>query len=146
MVLTNQELTILDKGLKFAPQKKFHTFIDIHKFVRLIFNSILFLTRLIIFKELPIQVRYTLSKPSLFSPPVPATPAVTIFSDLVLKDLAKLPPKKIFNQSFSMAGFKSLCDRKDLVVRPADKGGGIVVPDSSDYVNEMYRILSDHDT
>lgn len=87
-----------------------------------------------------------LANPSLFSPPIPTAPAVNIFKDLVLKDLVKLPPKKNFNQSFSMEGFKSLCDRKDLVVRPANKGGAIVVLDQSDYVNEMHRKLSYQDT
>lgn len=153
--LTTQELSILDKGLKFAPQKrldKFHTFIDIHKFVRKI-NIKRYIASnsshsLHDFERAATSgtVYSGLSNPSLFSPPVPPAPTVTIFRDLVLKDLAKLPPKKIFNQSFPMAGFKSLCDRKNLVVRPADKGGGIVIQDRPDYVTEMYRILSDQDT
>lgn len=39
-----------------------------------------------------------------------------------------------------------MCDNKNLVIRPADKGGGIVLLDKTDYMNEMYHILSDHDT
>lgn len=39
-----------------------------------------------------------------------------------------------------------MCERKDIVVRPADKGGSIVVQDRPDYIKEMYRILSDQDT
>lgn len=57
-----------------------------------------------------------------------------------------LPAKKSYSHPLPKMGLKSLCDRKDLVVRPADKGGGIVMMDKSDYVTEMYRILEDHDT
>lgn len=32
------------------------------------------------------------------------------------------------------------------MIRPTNKGGGIVVLDKTDYVSEMHRILSDHDT
>lgn len=75
-----------------------------------------------------------LSNPSLFNPPVPTAPAVTIFKNLVLKDIATLPIKKQYNHSFPRRGLKSLCDKKDLIVRPADKGGGIIVMDKPDYI------------
>lgn len=87
-----------------------------------------------------------LANPSLFNPPVPAAPAVNIFRDLVLKDLPDLPIKKCQNFSMNKKGLKSLCGRKDLIVRPADKGGGIIVMNKSDYISEMPRILSDQDT
>lgn len=87
-----------------------------------------------------------MSNPSLFNPPVPVAPAITIFKDLFLNDLAKLPPKTVYRYPLPKVGLQSLCDRKDLVIRPADKGGGIVVLDKIDYENEMYRILNDQDT
>lgn len=66
-----------------------------------------------------------LSNPSLFNPPAQMAPAINMFRDLVLKDLATLPPKKIYNHSFSKAGLKSLCERQDLVIRPMDKGKAV---------------------
>lgn len=73
-------------------------------------------------------------------------PAVNIFKDLVLKDLAQLPLKRIYLHSLPNAVLRSLCERKDLVIRPADKGGCIVVLDKTDYEIEMYRIFNDQDT
>lgn len=98
--LTQAELSVLDKGLKHAPPKKldkFNTFIDIHKYIRKINTQ----------RYLPSNpyrtnqaatsgaVHSGLSNPSLFSPPVPVAPAVKIFRDLVLEDLAKLPEKHV---------------------------------------------------
>lgn len=39
-----------------------------------------------------------------------------------------------------------MCEHKDLIIRLADKGGGLVVLDRSDYYTEMSRILNDLDT
>lgn len=40
----------------------------------------------------------------------------------------------------------TLCSRKDIVIRPADKGGAIVILDREAYSQEIMRILSDSDT
>lgn len=50
------------------------------------------------------------------------------------------------NHSLANVGLKSLCERKDLVICPTDKGRGIVVLDKADYHKEMCRILSDLNT
>lgn len=41
---------------------------------------------------------------------------------------------------------ESLCNNKSLVIRPADKSGGIVVLDRCDYLKEMHRIVDDTET
>lgn len=87
-----------------------------------------------------------LSNSSLFTPPVPMAPAVKIFRDLVLDDLAKLPEKRIRHPPISKEGLQSLCSRKNIVVRPADKGGGIVILDKDKYEEEMYQILNEPGT
>lgn len=43
-------------------------------------------------------------------------------------------------------GLDSLCTNKELVIRPADKGGGIVVLDRTAYIREMHKIVDDHNT
>lgn len=87
-----------------------------------------------------------LSNPSLFNPSVPVASSVNVFKELVLKDLKSLPVKKFHNYPIPKEGFQSLCNRKDIIVRPADKGEGIVIMDKVDYVAEMNRILEDEDT
>lgn len=142
-VLSKEEFITLDKGLKFVlPKKldKFYTFIDVHKFIRKI-NIQWYLA------SNPCErfdraatsgtVHLGLSNPSLFNPPVPVAPAVSIFKDLVLSDLAQLPIKKTYSHPLFQAGLKLLSENKDIVIGPADKGGGIVILDKTDYEREM---------
>lgn len=42
-------------------------------------------------------------------------------------------------------GLELLRECKDMVVRPADKGGGMVILDSRAYKSEMSRLLADRD-
>lgn len=142
---------VLEKGLKFVPPKrlnKFTTFIDIQKYVRK-----LNVQRYIIPNPIRSQnevashiVHSGLSNPSLLNPPGPIAPSIKVFRDLVLQDLDKLSMKKIYSDPNIKTGLKQLCERKDLTIRPADKGGGIVILDKNDYHLEMIRILSDTDT
>lgn len=64
----------------------------------------------------------------------------------MLQDLEKLPKKRVHSDPNIKIGLKQLCERKDLIICPADKGGGIVILDKSDYHSEMTRILSDTET
>lgn len=43
-------------------------------------------------------------------------------------------------------GLDLLKQRNDIVVHPANKGGGIVILDSVAYKSEMLRLLSDQNT
>lgn len=76
-----------------------------------------------------------LSKPSLFNPPNPIALSINVFRDFALKDLEKLPTKNINEHPESRVGLKQLCERKNRIVRPTNKGGGIVVLDNIDYQN-----------
>lgn len=149
--LSEAELLVLEKGLKFIPPKrlnKFTTFIDIQKYVRK-----LNVQRYIISNPTRSQNEVTshilhsgLSNPSLFNPPGPTAPSIKVFRDLVLQDVDKLPMKKVFSDPNIKIRLKQLFERKYLTIRPADKGGGIVILDKSDYHLEMTRILSDTET
>lgn len=46
----------------------------------------------------------------------------------------------------NLEGLDSLCNNKELVIRPAEKGGAIIVLDRKDYLQEMYKIVEDQDT
>lgn len=43
-------------------------------------------------------------------------------------------------------GLDPLCKNKALVIRPTNKGGGIVVLDRCDYLTEMFCIVGDCET
>lgn len=49
-------------------------------------------------------------------------------------------------QSIVNEGIKSLYERKDPIIHPADKGGGTVVLKKQDYLEEMKNVLSDENT
>lgn len=90
-------------------------------------------------------LHYGLSNPSLFNPPNNTSHSINVFKDLVLHNLDKLPNKRIHQDPAITSCINALCDRKDLIIRSADKGGGIVVLDKEDYIAEMNRFL-DHQT
>lgn len=87
-----------------------------------------------------------LSNAFLFNPPGHLSPALRVFRDLALKDLDDMQNKMARNTKDIDAGIDSLCANKNMVIRPADKGGGIVILNKDDYMHEMYRILGDDTT
>lgn len=68
---------------------------------------------------------------------------IEVFKNLVLKDIEELVPKKRVNPEYIKEGIKSLENRKNIIVRPADKGGGVVGLDKSFYHNQMMDLLGD---
>lgn len=50
-----------------------------------------------------------------------------VFKGLALCDLEKLLPKKNANPMYIQEGTEQLEKRKDIIVRPADKEGGVVI-------------------
>lgn len=152
MNFTEAEKLVLDKGLKFVPPRKlntFSTFIDIHKYMgklnvqRYVASNPSRPSHLQISSH---TVHSGLTNPLLFNPPVPTASSIKVFRDLVLKDLEDLPNKRTHSDPNIKIGLKSLCERKDLIICPTDKGGGVVILDKSDYHGEMTRILSDTET
>ena len=55
-----------------------------------------------------------------------------------------VPPNKFHNlPRGEQAAIKSLSDNKSIIIKPADKGGAVVVQNVLDYINEGLRQLSD---
>lgn len=69
-----------------------------------------------------------------------------VFRNMVIKDLDTLKIRKVNDPSYIKRGIESLIERKDLVIRPADKGGGLVVLSKTYYNNEMEKMLADYNT
>lgn len=121
---------------------------DIHKFIRRLNIKRYMASSPIQDKRiLPTNFQHSgLANASQFNPPGTLAPSLKVFSDVVLRDLDQLPAKKVKTDRDVVAGLNSLCENKGLVIRPADKGGGIIIIDKKDYLTEMHRILGDVDT
>lgn len=65
-----------------------------------------------------------LSNASLFNPPGTLVPSLRVFCDVLIRDLELMEVKKARMNKTLQEGLDSLCNNKDLVIRPADKGGG----------------------
>nr|XP_033799951.1 vomeronasal type-2 receptor 26-like [Geotrypetes seraphini] len=84
---------------------------------------------------------------SKWSPPGPIDPHIKTFEQLVERDLAILEtqPTVIRNNltSVQRTALNNLMSDKNIVIRSADKGGGIVIMNTSAYTREAWRQLSD---
>ncbi|XP_068127271.1 vomeronasal type-2 receptor 26-like [Hyperolius riggenbachi] len=69
--------------------------------------------------------------------------AIGAFKKLVGNEIRELPDMK-YPGVKNMA--RDLLDKKGLVVRPADKGGGVVVLNKAQYGEELDRLVKDEDT
>lgn len=61
---------------------------------------------------------------SAFNPPQASNHHVEVFKQLVLKDLEGVVPKKYVNPRYIQEGIEALENRKNVIIRPAHKGGG----------------------
>lgn len=152
--ISADELSVLDKGLKYAPANnlnKFDTYIGILKYIRKVnvkkyylsnpYNTIN-TTR----NNTTMVTHSTLRNNSVFNPQVSDNQHIEVFKKLVLKDLESLEIKKLSDPIHIKNGIKSLKERKDTIVRPADKGGAIVIQSKEQYQNEIRRQLQDEST
>lgn len=90
--------------------------------------------------------RSKLSNASLFNPPGGLAPILKVFRDILLRDLDNLKVKNANMSKELQEGLDKLCLQKDLIIRPVNKGGGIVVLDKDDYLTQLEKIVSDRDT
>ena len=145
---TSAELSILAKGLSFVPT----TFLDpveikkeVLQFLRKVRLKVFFSGALD--QDTPTNIG--LSNKSTFCPPSNLMPPqVLAFENIILQQVDVVANKKMYckyncNKEEFLA-LRSLSDRQDIVVKPADKGGGIVVLDTQAYDGEVLRQLNNH--
>lgn len=65
---------------------------------------------------------------------------------MVIRDLRALNISSNNTNNDLQHHLKQICERNEIVIRPADKGGGVVILDKSKYLEEMHRLLSDRTT
>ncbi|KAJ1120168.1 hypothetical protein NDU88_008343 [Pleurodeles waltl] len=92
---------------------------------------------------------------SRFNPPLPSGNLIDTFHELVISDIDKFRSKgssktlKMTNRSnFTQQDWKDLNilrSNTSIVIKPSDKGGNIVIMDTSDYTKEAYRQLMNTD-
>lgn len=83
---------------------------------------------------------------SIFNPKIQNNRHIDRFKKLVTKDLETIDIKTPTGQGHIKEGIKTLEKRKDLVIRQADKGGGIVAWNKSQYKSVMSDLLNDNET
>lgn len=65
---------------------------------------------------------------------------------MVLRDLEQIVPKKNVNPRYIEEGIEILEKRKDIIVRPVDKGGGVVILLKEFYHNQLTEMLTNGKT
>ena len=148
-VLNTVEMTVLEKGLGFVPTNeldKFKVNCELQDFFRKI--------RLRVFfdKNTPDtegrEDDTGLRPKSTFSPPASAMPPeVLAFENAVLKDISEIDPFLLHTfhntSKEEFAALEALGRNPDLVIKPADKGGAVVIMNRAAYQIECKRLLSD---
>lgn len=99
---------------------------DVHKYVRKVNIKHYLLSNPI--KGNRVTIDYVLhsnfSNTSLFNPPGGLAPSLKVFQDVVLRDLDTIKIQNTQMQKDLEQGLDKLCTNKELVIQPADKGGG----------------------
>ena len=150
--LSKAELTVLSQGMKFAPSKninKFDVFVDVEKYVRKLNIKKHFSQHNSITPHLEItEYQHTnLKNNSTFNPKKGTHHHVEVFENMVQEEIKDLEVKGHNNtNSLIREGIKQLESNRDIVVRPADKGGGVVLLTKDNYYGEIHRLLADVDT
>ncbi|CAJ0946809.1 unnamed protein product, partial [Ranitomeya imitator] len=154
--LSGNEISLLQKGLKFAPTKQakpFELYISMKKYLRNLALKKYFLKKEHISTNIRLcntteYVHTSLANASTFHPIQEYSKAFHSFDMLVSRDIRKYNTKNMqylpnnLNTQERKA-IKDLQTNHNIVVRPADKGGGIVILDHSMYHQESIRLLSD---
>lgn len=85
-----------------------------------------------------------LKNQSVFNPQKGSNHHIEVFRKMVQDEIRKLPtPPKSASAKFKQ-GIKSIEKNKQIVVRPADKGGGLVILNREYYYGEMQLQLEDN--
>ncbi|XP_063800256.1 mucin-5AC-like [Pseudophryne corroboree] len=146
----SDERKVLTRGLKFAPTSQLEPFgfyVDLQKFIRK-----LTLRRFFTGKNndevgnSEAQSGSQFKPKSLFYPTFAKGSFIDCFSKLVLDDVEQTLRKKRRKCNLTKkewSALKSLKSDDSIIIKPADKGGGLVLMDKVDCIAELDRQLSD---
>ena len=141
--LTKGEISLLSKGLKFAPVPKGKDLIE----MRADFNLFARRVRIKQFfdKDQPPPATSSFKTPSGWTPPRGVSTNLESYLHGVEGDLLRWKKTKQPKSNLTLeeiAALDSLKNNHDIVIKPADKGGAVVIWEKSDYIKEAERQLN----
>lgn len=143
-LLANEE-KLLAKGLNFCPATgyfdEFQILRDLDNFARNLRLREYFLDK-------PSNSQNTQTRPkSDWTPNIQRDSCLDLYIAAVQKDIVREYNRHLGKRDnltkAERASLKSLSTRNDVIIKPADKGGAIVILSTEDYLREGYRQLSD---
>ena len=141
--LNNDEKTLLSRGLSFCPEPLHVNTLDIHRDT-LLFNRRLRLKHF--FKDSENRKYDPFGVPTGWTPPVGKSPHLDTYINVTTTEILehKPAPGKCTNLSQNeLKALQELRSNPNIVIKPADKGGAIVLMNKQDYLNEGLRQLND---
>ena len=141
--LSTPEKTLLSRGLSFCPQPTQVDTLDIQRDT-LLFNRRLRLKHL--FRDQNNTNRDIFTSPTGWTPPVGKSPTLDTYINVTTTEILEHhpAPRKCMNLSNTeLAALITLRSNSNLVIKPADKGGAIVLMNKEDYIQEGLRQLRD---
>uniref|UniRef100_A0A8C5Q1A3 Reverse transcriptase domain-containing protein n=1 Tax=Leptobrachium leishanense TaxID=445787 RepID=A0A8C5Q1A3_9ANUR len=153
-VLSDTEVKVLNKGLKFAPTNnldKFNVYIDLQRFKRKLSLKFFFLKNPIerdIRQNLGPTLHTPLKNPSKFYTRHVVSNEIKVFKNLIMNDIEKMSLK---NKNYNLTkeekiAIRSLQKDSSITIKPANKGDGIVILSKEMYDAEVLRTLGDETT
>ena len=151
--LSKSEISLLERGITFAPTPGDADIAEIHlevnKFLRRILLKLHFYDpdpnmQNSNFNQIPPGL-VKFRKPSTWTPRI-NDPCVSAFIHNVQKSMSELSPRSRNTHNLSKEerlSLNSLKSKGEIVIKKADKGSSIVVMNRSDYISEAERQLSD---
>ena len=140
--LSNEERILLSRGLSFCPEptyvNKFHIYRD-----TLLFNRRLRLKHH--FKDTEHRDYDPFGVPTGWTPPVGKPPHLDTYINVTTREILdhNITPKNCTNLTNNeIQVLNRLRSNDNLIIKPADKGGAIVLIDKQDYINEGLRQLN----
>lgn len=147
-MLTPAQVKVLEKGLGFVPTENLDTFLlwkEIQDFLRKLKLHIFFKDK----QDLATNQGDTGLRPkSTFTPPDATLPVeVLTFEKAIMKELVDIDTttQRVFHNITAQErkAIIELSNNPNLVIKPADKGGAIVIQSLTQYDNECRRLLQD---
>uniref|UniRef100_A0A8C5M9D4 Reverse transcriptase domain-containing protein n=1 Tax=Leptobrachium leishanense TaxID=445787 RepID=A0A8C5M9D4_9ANUR len=151
--LTQGQIGVLSKGLKYVPKQQgdtFNTFVDLQKFKRKLCLKRFFAKKPLerIITSTNQYVHTTLKEKSQFYPRYMISKEIDTFDQMIQRDIRKLEkntrhtkPSNLTKEEYE--GLKQIKRDTNLIIKPADKGGGVVILNKEQYHQETCRLLND---
>ena len=138
-------MDVLSKGLSFVPTPKPTPMNEIYsafyKFCRRLYLKFHFLNK-------PTEELPPFHLPSVWEPPVPDNNNIQQHTSHIYREISHLQQPFLPVNNLSSKEFEAIHDlqsNRDIIIKPADKGGKIVIWGRNEYLKEAYRQLNDRD-